>query len=37
MQLNYGPGDNQGSDAVFLTVIGADGRYHGVERLGSPY
>ena len=37
LRLEYGPGDNQGSDAVFLTVIGADGKYHGVERLGSPY
>ena len=33
VRLEYGPGDNQGSDAVFLTVIGTDGRYHGVERL----
>ena len=37
MRLEYGPDDNQGSDAVFLTVIGTDGKYHGVERLGSPY
>ena len=37
LRLEYGPDDNQGSDAVFLTVIGADGKYHGVERLGSPY
>ncbi len=34
MQLKYGPEDNQGSDAVFLTVIGTDGKYHGVEKLG---
>lgn len=34
IQLNYGPGDNQGSDAVFLTVIGADGKYRQVDRLG---
>ncbi len=31
--LHYGAGDNQGSDAVFLTVIGADGSYHPVDRL----
>ena len=34
LQLNYGPGDNQGSDAVFLTVIGPDGKYRQVDRLG---
>lgn len=33
IQLNYGPEDNQGSDAVFLTVIGADGNYHQVDSL----
>ena len=32
--LRYGPGDNQGSDTVFLTVIGTDGRYHPIDRLG---
>ena len=32
--LTYSSTDNQGSDAVFLTVIGADGRYHPIERLG---
>ena len=26
-------GDNQGSDTVFLTVIGDDGRYHTIETL----
>ena len=26
-------GDNQGSDTVFLTVIGADGRYHPIDTL----
>ena len=31
--LQYGPSDNQGSDAVFLTVIGSDGGYHLVEEL----
>ncbi len=33
MQLKFGPQDNQGSDEVFLTVIGADGDYRQVERL----
>ena len=33
-QLDYGAGDNQGSDAVFLTAIGSDGRYHPIEKLG---
>ena len=37
VQLKYGPDDNQGSDAVFLTVIGTDGKYHGVEKLTGPY
>ena len=36
MPLKYGPDDNQGSDAVFLTVIGTDGQYHGVEKLKRP-
>ncbi|MCY4354770.1 MAG: ABC transporter substrate-binding protein [Truepera sp.] len=31
--LNYGPRDNQGSDTVFLTVIGSDGRYHPITTL----
>ncbi len=31
-ELRYGD-DNQGSDAVFLTVIGRDGRYHPIETL----
>ena len=31
--LHYGEGDNQGSDAVFLTVIGSDGQYHAIENL----
>ena len=34
MSLHYGADDNQGSDAVFVTVIGADGEYHLVESLG---
>ena len=33
IRLQYGAGDNQGSDAVFLTVIGADGKYHQVGTL----
>ena len=32
-QLRYGPDDNQGSDAVFLTVIGSDGGYHPINTL----
>ena len=32
-QLRYGPDDNQGSDAVFLTVIGRDGGYHPITTL----
>ena len=32
-QLEYGPDDNQGSDAVFLTVIGEDRKYRKVENL----
>ncbi len=33
MVLEYGASDNQGSDAVFLTVIGSDGNYRLVEEL----
>ena len=32
--LHYGDDDNQGSDAVFLTAIGKDGRYHPVKTRG---
>ncbi len=32
-KLHYGEGDNQGSDRVFLTVIGSDSRYHPIESL----
>ena len=32
-KLRYGEGDNQGSDRVFLTVIGSDSRYHPIESL----
>ena len=32
--MNYsGSGDNQGSDTVFLTVIGADGKHHPIRTL----
>ena len=32
-ELRYGAEDNQGSDAVFLTVIGPDGQYRPIETL----
>ena len=32
-KLHYGDGDNQGSDEVFLTVIGSDGDYHSIDTL----
>ena len=32
-KLQFGHGDNQGSDEVFLTVIGSDGNYHPVHTL----
>ena len=35
-QLQYGPDDNQGSDRVFLSVIGPGGKYHQVEQLTHP-
>ena len=31
--VSYTGGDNQGSDTVFLTVIGADGQYHPIQNL----
>ena len=31
--LQYGADDNQGSDKVFLTVIGPGERYHAIESL----
>ena len=36
-ELRFGDGDNhnQGSDAVFLTVLGSDGEYHAVDTLGN--
>ncbi len=33
LTLRYGPGDNQGMDQVFLTVIQADGSFKAVDRL----
>ena len=36
-QLRYGPRDNQGSDEVYLTVIGSDGNYHQTEKIGGSY
>ena len=32
-ELHFGDTDNQGSDSVFLTVIGRDGYYHPIETL----
>lgn len=32
-ELQYGSKDNQGSDAVFLTMIGRDGRYYSIDTL----
>ena len=32
-ELVYDVGDNQGSDAIFLSVIGSDGQYHSVDSL----
>ena len=32
-ELEFGPIDNQGSDRVFLTEIGPDGRFRPIERL----
>lgn len=32
-RLSYGAGDNQGSDQVFLTVLGPDANYHPAETL----
>ena len=31
--LQYGPEDNQGSDAVFVTVLGGGGKYRQVDKL----
>ena len=32
-RINYSDGDNQGSDTVFLTVIGRDGKYHPIDNM----
>ncbi len=32
-ELRYGDGDNQGSDAVFLTVLDSDGQYRPIRSL----
>ena len=32
-ELRYGENDNQGSDAVFLTVIGSNGSYRSIDTL----
>ncbi len=34
-RLRYGEDDNQGSDAVFLTMIDADGRYRPIRTLAA--
>ena len=34
-ELHYGDSDNQGSDAVFLTVIDRDGQYRSIRSLKS--
>ena len=36
MQLQFGPRDNQGSDAVFLTAIDPDTSLRQIERLTTP-
>ncbi|MCE2440212.1 MAG: ABC transporter substrate-binding protein [Candidatus Latescibacteria bacterium] len=33
LKLQYGSNDNQGSDAVYLTTIGRDGRYYPIDTL----
>ena len=35
--LEYGPGDHQGSDAVFLTVMRSDGKLHRADKLETLY
>lgn len=35
-ELQYGQGDNQGSDTVFLTMIGRDGDYVPIDTLPEP-
>ena len=36
-RLRYSVDDNQGSDAVYLTVIGEDGKYHHVDKVGGKH
>ena len=36
VQLVYGPGDGEGSDRVYLTMIGPDGRYVAIDRMSPP-
>ena len=36
-RLRFGEGDNQGSNQIFLTVIGEDGRYRAISRLGGEF
>ncbi|QQP89700.1 ABC transporter substrate-binding protein [Skermanella sp. TT6] len=36
LPLAYGPGDNQGSDKVFMTVIQPDGSFKAVDKLTPP-
>ena len=31
--LNYGPGDNQGMDKVFMTMIKPDGSFEALDKL----
>jgi branched-chain amino acid transport system substrate-binding protein len=33
LQMTYGPGDNEGLDKVFMTVIQPDGSFKAVDRL----
>ena len=35
VSLQFGPGDNQGSDAVYLTVINSEGEYELVDSIRS--
>ena len=36
-RLKFFSGDNQGSDTVFLTVIGSDGKHRRADKLEMPY
>jgi hypothetical protein len=35
VRLSYGPGDNQGMDDVYFTVIQSDGSFKAVDKLNS--